>query len=628
LGYLQFFNIVAAIFSYFGKEEKALVVAPHGNDGHARGRIHAFNASVIPDYAMRASKFFIATLKEAPSDAEIVSHQLMLRAGLIRRLAAGIYTWMPLGLRVLRKVEAIVREEMNRAGAIELFMPAVQPAELWQESGRWEKYGPELLRFKDRHQRDFVVGPTHEEVITDIVRRDIKSSRQLPRHFYQIQTKFRDEIRPRFGIMRGREFLMKDGYSFHANFEDLQREYQNMYATYTRIFTRLGLKFRAVAADTGSIGGTGSHEFHVLADSGEDAIAFCPDSDYAANVELAEALAPAVPRAAVAQVMQKVATPGKTKCEDVAAFLGVDLTRMVKAVAVVRTESAESDPLGGFALILLRGDHDLNEIKAQKVIGEFRFAREEEILAALGCRPGYIGPVGSSGFAVFADRTVAAMSDFICGANEEGFHLTGVNFGIDFPDVSGSNVADLRNVVAGDPSPDGKGKLELRRGIEVGHIFQLRTKYAEALKCSFLDETGQPQIMEMGCYGIGITRIVGAAIEQRHDARGIVFPAAIAPFSVVIVPMGYAKSAAVRTAADALYAKLAAAGVDVILDDRDERPGVMFADWELAGIPHRFVVGERGLKEGKIEYKGRSDAEASMLPASELDSFIGGRLCS
>ncbi|MCX7176961.1 MAG: proline--tRNA ligase [Proteobacteria bacterium] len=579
---------------------------------------------------MRASQFFIATLKEAPNDAEIISHQLMLRAGLIRRLAGGIYTWMPLGLRVLRKVEAIVREEMNRAGALELFMPAVQPAELWQESGRWEKYGPELLRFKDRHQRDFVMGPTHEEVITDIVRREIKSYRQLPRHFYQIQTKFRDEIRPRFGIMRGREFLMKDGYSFHTSFEDLQREYRNMYDTYTRIFTRLGLRFRAVAADTGSIGGTGSHEFHVLADSGEDAIAFCPagGSDYAANVELAEALAPTAPRAAATQAMQKVATPGKTKCEDVAAFLDIDLTRMVKAVAVIRTELAGPGPLDGFAMILLRGDHDLNEVKTQKVIGEFRLAHEEEIVAALGCRPGYIGPVGRSGFAMFADKTVATMSDFVCGRNEVGYHVTHVNFGIDFQDVTGSNVADFRNVVTGDPSPDGKGTLEICRGIEVGHIFQLRTKYAEALKCSFLNEQGQPQIMEMGCYGIGVTRIIGAAIEQGNDPRGIVFPRAIAPFEVVVVPMGYAKSAAVRAAADSLYADLVAAGLDVMLDDRDERPGVMFADWELVGVPHRFVVGERGLKEGKIEYKGRCDAEATLLAAEQLATFIRERLCA
>ena len=579
---------------------------------------------------MRASQFFIATLKEAPNDAEIISHQLMLRAGLIRRLAGGIYTWMPLGLRVLRKVETIVREEMNRAGALELFMPAVQPAELWQESGRWEEYGPELLRFKDRHQRDFVMGPTHEEVITDIVRREIKSYRQLPRHFYQIQTKFRDEIRPRFGIMRGREFLMKDGYSFHTSFEDLQREYRNMYDTYTRIFTRLGLKFRAVAADTGSIGGTGSHEFHVLADSGEDAIAFCPTegSDFAANVELAEALAPNAPRAAATQTMQKVATPGKTKCEDVATFLDIDITRMVKAVVVIRTELAGPNPLDGFTMILLRGDHELNEVKTRKLVGEFRLAKEEEIVEVLGCRPGYIGPVGRSGFAIFADKAAAAMSNFVCGGNEAGYHFVNVNFSVDFQDVAGSNVADFRNVATGDPSPDGKGTLDICRGIEVGHIFQLRTKYAEALKCSFLNEQGQPQIMEMGCYGIGVTRIVGAAIEQGNDPRGIVFPRAIAPFEVVVVPMGYAKSDAVRSAADALYADLLAAGLDAILDDRDERPGVMFADWELIGVPHRFVVGERGLKEGKIEYKGRCDADATLLAAEQLATFIRERLCA
>jgi len=578
---------------------------------------------------MRASQFFIATLKEAPNDAEIISHQLMLRAGLIRRLAGGIYTWMPLGLRVLRKVEAIIREEMNRAGALELFMPAVQPAELWQESGRWEKYGPELLRFKDRHQRDFVMGPTHEEVITDIVRREIKSYRQLPRHFYQIQTKFRDEIRPRFGIMRGREFLMKDGYSFHAGFEDLQREYRNMYDTYTRIFNRLGLKFRAVAADTGSIGGTGSHEFHVLADSGEDAIAFCPaeGSDYAANVELAEALAPGVARGGATQVLQKVATPGKTKCAEVAEFLHIGIATMVKAVAVIRTSVPEGNS-GRFALVLLRGDHDLNEIKTQKIIGEFRFAVDEEILGALGCQPGYIGPVGINRVALFADRTVHGMSDFTCGANQPGYHLTGVNFGRDLADLAESNVADFRNVVSGDPSPDGKGRLEICRGIEVGHIFQLRTKYAEALKCSFLNEQGQPQIMEMGCYGIGVTRIIGAAIEQGNDPRGIVFPRAIAPFDAVVVPMGYAKSEAVRTAADALYADLAAAGLDAMLDDRDERPGVMFADWELIGIPHRFVVGERGLKDRMIEYKGRSDSDATMIPAGDLAAFIRERLCA
>ena len=573
---------------------------------------------------MRTSQFFISTLKEAPADAEIVSHQLMLRAGLVKRLAGGIYTWMPVGLRILRKVENIVRQEMDRAGAIELSMPAVQPAELWQESGRWEKYGPELLRLKDRHQRDFVIGPTHEEVITDVVRKEVKSYRQLPLHFYQVQMKFRDEIRPRFGVMRGREFLMKDGYSFHTDFADLQREYRNMFETYTRIFNRLGLKFRAVAADTGSIGGTGSHEFHVLADSGEDALAYCPDSDYAANVELAEAVAPGAARGPAAEPMVKVATPGKTKCEDVADFLGIPLTRMVKAIAIMRNVP-QSDATQ-FVLILLRGDHDLNEIKTQKVTGEFRFAREDEIVEALGCKPGYIGPVGLGSIPVYADRSVAAMNDFVCGANEAGFHITGVNFARDLEEPVA--VADFRNVVAGDPSPDGKGRLELCRGIEVGHIFQLRTKYAEALKCCFLDEGGQSQVMEMGCYGIGVSRIVGAAIEQSHDERGIVFPQSIAPFEVCIVPMGYAKSAAVKAAADALYAELKAAGVDVLLDDRNERPGVMFAEMELLGLPHRVVVGDRGLAEGKLEYKGRSDSDVQMIPLAEIADFLKARLCA
>ena len=572
---------------------------------------------------MRSTKFFIATLKEAPSDAEIVSHKLMLRAGLIKRVAGGIYTWMPLGLRVLRKVESIVREEMNRAGAIELSMPAVVPAELWQETGRWEKYGPELLRFKDRHQRDFVIGPTHEEVITDVARREIKSYRQLPLHLYQIQTKFRDEIRPRFGVMRGREFLMKDGYSFHSSFSDLEREYRNMYDTYTRIFTRLGLEFRSVAADTGSIGGTGSHEFHVLAESGEDAIAFCPDSEYAANVELAEAIAPAYPRAGATQPMQKVATPGKIKCEDVAALLQLPLRSMVKAIAVVRSE-IEDGQAGRFALLLLRGDHDLNELKAQKTIGEFRFARDEEIVAALGCKPGYIGPVGVGNVAVIVDRTVAAMSDFVCGANEAGFHLAGVNFGRDLAEPGA--VADLRNVLAGDPSPDGKGTLELCRGIEVGHIFQLRTKYAEAMKATFLNEHGKPEVMEMGCYGIGVSRIVGAAIEQNFDERGIVWPQPIAPFELAIVPVGYHKSAAVREAADRLYGELLAAGFDVLLDDRDERPGVMFADCELTGIPHRVVIGDRGLKEGKAEYQARRDSQATPVAMPDLAGFVGQHL--
>ena len=572
---------------------------------------------------MRTSQFFISTLKEAPSDAEIVSHKLMLRAGLVKRLAGGIYTWMPLGLRVLRKVENIVRQEMDRAGGIELSMPAVQPAELWQESGRWEKYGPELLRLKDRHQRDFVIGPTHEEVITDVVRKDVKSYRQLPLHFYQIQMKFRDEIRPRFGVMRGREFLMKDGYSFHSSFEDLKREYLNMFNTYSSIFNRLGLKYRAVSADTGSIGGTGSHEFHVLADSGEDALAYCPDSGYAANVELAEALAPAAQRGVPSAPMAKVATPGIVRCADVAAFVKVDVTKTVKAIAIIRhLEDANADQ---FALILLRGDHDLNEIKAQKIVGEFRFARDEEIVESLGCKPGYIGPVNIGNIPVFADRSVVVMDNFVCGANEFDFHLTGVNFGRDVAEPA--VVADLRNVVAGDPSPDGKGQLELCRGIEVGHIFQLRTKYAEALKCSFLDEKGQSQNMEMGCYGIGISRIVGAAIEQCHDERGIVFPTSIAPFEACIVPMGYGKSTAVKEAADKFYADLKKSGVDVLLDDRNERPGVMFAEMELIGIPHRIVIGERGLGEGKFEYKGRTDAEAQMVPVGDIEAFLKARMC-
>jgi prolyl-tRNA synthetase len=572
---------------------------------------------------MRTSRFFLSTLKEAPSDAEVISHQLMLRAGMIKRLAGGIYTWMPIGLRVVRKVEQIVRDEMDRAGAIELSMPAVQPAELWQESGRWDKYGPELLRCKDRHQRDFVIGPTHEEVITDVVRKDVKSYRQLPVHFYQVQVKFRDEIRPRFGVMRGREFLMKDGYSFHSSFEDLQREYRNMFDTYTRIFTRLGLKFRAVAADTGSIGGTGSHEFHVLADSGEDALAYCPDSDFAANVELAEALAEGGSRPPGTAAMSKVATPGRTRCEDVAELLDIPVSRTVKAIAVV-LNSAAGGP-GQFAMILLRGDHNLNELKVQKTLGEFRFARDDEIVVKLGCQPGYIGPVGVVDLPVFADRSVAVMGDFVCGANEAGFHLTGVNFSRDVAEPT--RVGDFRNVVVGDLSPDGRGRLELCRGIEVGHIFQLRTKYAEALKCSFLDESGQSRIMEMGCYGIGVTRIVGAAIEQGHDERGIIFPAAIAPFQVCIVPMAYAKSEGVRAAADALYAELTEAGIDVLLDDRNERPGVMFAEMELIGIPHRVVVGERGLAEGKLEYKGRVEAASQMIGRAEIGQFLKERLC-
>jgi prolyl-tRNA synthetase len=569
---------------------------------------------------MKTSKFFIATQKEVPAEAEIVSHRLMLRGSLIRRLAAGIYTWLPLGLRVMRKVEAIVREEMNRAGALELVMPVVQPGELWQQSRRWEEYGPELLRFKDRHERDFVMQPTSEEVITDLARNELKSYRRLPVHFYHIQTKIRDERRPRFGVMRSREFVMKDGYSFHADYADLEREYRSMHDTYTRIFTRLGLRFRAVAADTGAIGGTGSHEFHVLADSGEDAIAFSPQSDYAANVELAEALSPGA-RPPGKEALKKVPTPGKTTCEDVAQLLGLPLARTVKAVAVMHDRE--------FFLLLVRGDHALNEIKAQKLIGAFRFATEAEIQQALGCKAGYIGPpTGGSGpsgakVRVIADRSVAALADFVCGANEEGYHLTGVNWGRDAPQPQ---VADIRNVVAGDASPDGKGKLDIVRGIEVGHIFQLRTKYSEAMGATFLDAAGGEKPFEMGCYGIGITRIVAAAIEQNHDARGIIFPAPIAPFAVSIVPIGYHKSAAVREAAERLYAELAASGIEVLLDDRDERPGVLFADMDLIGIPHRVVLGERGLAAGTAEYKARRDEKATDVPLAAIGAFLHERL--
>ena len=568
---------------------------------------------------MRVTQFLISTLKEAPSEAEVVSHKLMLRAGLIKRLTSGVYTWMPLGLRVLRKVETIIREEMNRGGAIELLMPAVQPAELWQESTRWEQYGPELLRIKDRHQRDFCFGPTHEEVVCDVVRREIKSYRQLPLNLYQIQTKFRDEIRPRFGVMRGREFLMKDAYSFHVNYDDLVREYRNMHDTYSRIFTRLGLKFRAVAADTGSIGGTGSHEFHVLADSGEDAIAYCPQSDYAANVELAEAVAPATPRPAAAQTMQKVHTPGVKTIAELSAFLKLPAERTVKAVVV---DGADGKPV----LLLVRGDHELNMIKAGKleqVQQPVTFATAESIRAAFKADPGSLGPVGFSG-TVIADRAVGAMADFVVGANDNDHHLTGVNIGRDFAEPV---FADIRNVVNGDASPDGKGVLELCRGIEVGHIFQLRTKYSKALNLAFLDETGKSQIMEMGCYGIGATRVVAAAIEQNYDERGIIFPKAIAPFDVAIVPIGYGKSAQVREAADRLHDALTAAGIDVILDNRDERPGVMFADMELIGVPHRVVIGDRGLKEGQIEYKGRRDAEARTLPLTDAETSLKSMIC-
>ncbi|TSA48831.1 MAG: proline--tRNA ligase [Nitrosomonadales bacterium] len=561
---------------------------------------------------MRVSRFFLSTLKEAPAEAELISHNLMLRAGLIKRLGSGLYSWMPLGLRVLRKVEAIVRDEMDKAGALELLMPAVQPAELWQETGRWDVFGPQMLRIKDRHQREFCFGPTHEEVITDIARREIRSYKQLPLNFYQIQTKFRDEIRPRFGVMRAREFMMKDAYSFHASQASLEQTYEVMYQTYSNIFTRLGLKFRAVRADTGAIGGTGSHEFHVLADSGEDAIAFCPDSDYAANVEMAEALAPASPRQASAEAMRDVDTPKQTTCEDVAELLGIPLQRTVKLIAVLADEKLH--------VLLIRGDHSLNEVKAAKLAGlaDFRFATEAEIREAFNCPPGFLGPLGldRGKIRVIADRTVAAMSDFVCGANKPKFHTAGVNWGRDLPEPD--LVADIRNVAAGDPAPDGKGKLEICRGIEVGHIFQLGNKYSQAMNASYLDENGQSQIMEMGCYGIGVSRIVGAAIEQGNDERGIIFPLAIAPFQVAIAPIGFDRSEAVQAAALKLHDELEAAGMDVLLDDRGERPGVMFADLELIGIPHRIVIGERGLKDGLVEYQARADQEARTIPLDKI----------
>ncbi len=571
---------------------------------------------------MRASQFFISTTKEAPSEAELVSHKLMLRAGLIKRLGSGLYTWMPLGLRVLRRVEAVVREEMNRAGAIELLMPAVQPAELWEETGRWALFGPQMLKIKDRHKRDFCFGPTHEEVITDIARREIKSYRQLPLNFYQIQMKFRDEIRPRFGVMRAREFLMKDAYSFHPNKESLAATYQTMYDAYTRIFTRLGLTFRAVAADTGAIGGSGSHEFHVLADSGEDLLAYCPDSGYAANVELAEAVAPASSRPSAAQTMQQVATPGVKTIDDVAAFLKIDASQTVKTLIVDGTD--------GPVVLLVRGDHVLNEIKAEKIAGikmPFALAGEAAVRAATGCAPGSIGPVGLK-LPVFADRTVAVMSDFVCGANIDDQHFTGVNFGRDLPEPM---VVDLRNVLAGDPSPDGKGTLKLCRGIEVGHVFQLGNKYSQAMGAHYLDESGKSQPLEMGCYGVGVSRIVASAIEQHHDDKGIIWPQAMAPFLLVIVAIGYGKSEMVKTVANQLYADLTAAGHDVLLEDRDERPGVLFADAELIGIPHRVTVGERGLKDGLIEYQPRQNdasqpTEPQKIGLNDAFEFLTGLL--
>ncbi|MDR5732830.1 proline--tRNA ligase [Caballeronia sp. LZ025] len=572
---------------------------------------------------MKASRFFIGTLKEAPADAEIVSHKLMMRAGMIRRVAGGIYDYMPIGLRSIRKVEAIVREEMNRAGGLELLMPAVQPAELWQESGRWEQYGPELLRIKDRHERDFVVGPTHEEVVTDIARREIKSYRQLPVNFYQIQTKFRDEIRPRFGVMRGREFIMKDAYSFDKDSAGLAESYRKMYDAYVRIFTRIGLEFRAVAADNGSIGGSGSHEFHVIAETGEDDIAYCPTSDFAANVEAADALPLIAQRAAPTEALKKTPTPGKAKCEAVAEHLNIPLEKTIKSI-ILATDNEGAEPT--IWLLMLRGDHSLNDVKVNKLPGlaGYRFATEAEIVEWFGTPPGYLGPIGTKKpVRVIADRTVANMSDFVVGTNEVDFHTTGVNWGRDLPEPE---VADIRNVVAGDPSPDGKGTLEICRGIEVGHVFQLGTKYSESMGATYLDENGKPAPMLMGCYGIGVTRVLGAAIEQNFDDKGIIWPESIAPFEVVICPMGYDRSDAVREQADKLYATLTEAGIDVILDDRGERPGVMFADWELIGVPHRIVIGDRGLKEGKLEYQGRRDTEATLLPVEEAAGVVTGKV--
>jgi prolyl-tRNA synthetase len=571
---------------------------------------------------MRASRFFISTLKEAPSDAEIVSHKLMMRAGMIKRLGSGIYTYMPMGLRVIRKVEAIIRAEMNRAGAVELLMPVVQPAELWQETGRWDKMGPELMRVKDRHGRDYAIQPTSEEVITDVVRTEIRSYRQLPINFYHIQTKFRDERRPRFGLMRGREFTMKDAYSFDRDVAGMQQSYQVMFDAYMQIFNRFGLQFRPVAADNGAIGGSGSHEFHVIAHTGEDAIVYCPTSDYAANMEAAEALALTNARPAATQPLTKTATPGKAKCEHVAALLGLPLAQTVKSI-VLTVEKEEGNEVW---LLLLRGDHEMNEVKVNKIpgLGAYRFATEAEIVEWFGTPPGYLGPINTKKpVKLVADRTVANMSDFVCGANEVDFHFTGVNWG---RDIAEPLVLDIRNVVEGDPSPDGKGVLAIERGIEVGHVFQLGTRYSEDMQATFLDENGKPQLMQMGCYGIGVTRILGAAIEQNYDDKGIIWPASIAPFEVVLCPMGYDRSDMVKAATDTLYAELQQTGVDVIVDDRGERPGAMFADWELIGVPHRVVIGERGLKEGKLEYQGRRDSAATPVPVDAMVGFVRDKL--
>jgi prolyl-tRNA synthetase len=578
---------------------------------------------------MKASQFLISTLKEAPADAEVVSHKLMMRAGMIKKLGAGIYSLMPMGLRVVRKVEAIVREEMNRAGAVELSMPVVQPAELWQETGRFDKMGPELLRIKDRHGRDYVVQPTSEEVVTDIARQEIKSYKQLPKNLYQIQTKFRDERRPRFGLMRGREFIMKDAYSFDRDQTAAKASYQVMAQAYRKIFDRFGLTYRAVAADSGAIGGDLSEEFQVIAATGEDAIVYCPSSEYAANMEKAEALAPAGPRPAGSQAMTKVATPGKSTCADVAELLGVPLQNTVKSL-VLATDT--KDTQGAVVktqvwLLLLRGDHDMNEVKVGKLanLTDFRFASATEIEDHFGCKPGYLGPIGlKKPVRIVVDREVAVMADWICGANELDFHTTGVNWGRDLPEPE--LVADLRNVVAGDASPDGMGVLAIERGIEVGHVFYLGTKYSQAMNATFLDVNGKPQPMEMGCYGIGITRLPAAAIEQNHDERGIIWPDALAPFTVVLCPISPDRFPEVKAAADKLYGDLLAAGVDVILDDRGERPGAMFADWELIGVPHCVKIGDRGLKEGVVEYQHRRDAAATSVPVAEIFNLIQSRL--
>ena len=579
---------------------------------------------------MKASQFFISTLKEAPADAEVVSHQLMTRAGLIKKLGAGIYTYMPMGLRVVRKVEAIVREEMNRAGAVELSMPVVQPAELWQETGRFEKMGPELLRIKDRHGRDYIVQPTSEEVVTDIARQELRSYKQLPKNFYQVQTKFRDERRPRFGLMRGREFTMKDAYSFDRDAAAAQVSYQTMAQAYRRIFDRFGLTYRAVAADSGAIGGDLSEEFQVIAATGEDAIVYCPDSGYAANMEKAEALAPAGARAAASQPLVKTATPGQSTCAAVAELLGVPLATTVKSLVLATDETNDLGEIikSQVWLLLLRGDHDMNEIKVAKVPGldqSFRFATTEEISSHFGCQPGYLGPLQlQKPVSLVVDREVAVMADWTCGANEADFHMTGVNWGRDLPEPT--LVADLRNVVAGDASPDGQGVLAIERGIEVGHVFYLGTKYSQAMNATFLGEDGKPAFFEMGCYGIGITRLPAAAIEQNHDARGIIWPDSIAPFTVVLCPITPDRFPAVKAAAEQLYAQLLQAGVDVILDDRGERPGAMFADWELIGVPHRITIGDRGLKEGQVEYQHRRDSEATKVGLADILAHLQGQL--